>query len=391
MAVWLGNETVVPTWWSRVHILFCDTRSSLNGSGTLLAQSIERASALQTGHTDVAGNRPTITNICAGREWRSDWMLKFSALAAWTKARADLAADDVLIVIDTDVVANGGSVLSSAALLRRFHEARGARRIVYQAEPICWAEFGHSKTLFRKEGCSRDVLRAWNEVPATRDADPTCARFLCGGAFAGFAHDVRQFLTRMAALREANAKVASPRDRLCYFEPGEKKLSDQCLATHVLLAESEWLGLDYREALFAYAGSVARPFEANAIKGAPCGNVSCRMSAKFGWSAPPKALAEPEGLAQGGRFPRHSGGWNAAVGEGFTFVDGGQAQAVPWLERPAEQQWRCHLRAGGPAFLHFNGPPKTLLLPQARLVWQSQEQQQQQQQQRQRRRERHQG
>ncbi len=38
-----------------------------------------------------------------------------------------------------------------------------------------------------------------------------------------------------------------------WWPPSSGKLSDQCLATHVLLRSPGWVGLDYREGLFAYA------------------------------------------------------------------------------------------------------------------------------------------
>jgi len=132
----------------------------------------------------------------------------------------------------------------------------------------------------------------------------------------------------MTTLRRANSR-ALPRERRCYFEVGERKLSDQCLATHVLLQHRGWVGLDYHEALFAYAAAVtSTPQEkSNAIKVSPCGNVSCQMSSTFQWAFP----------------PAHSPSMGA-------------------LERPAEHRELCGLRAGGPAFIHFNGPPKARLL-----------------------------
>ncbi len=317
----------------RVHILFCDTRVTHNGSGTLLAESFARLG--RHAHQGIGFQPPTLSNLCAGRQWRSNFFeLKFSALAHWIRS-SEPNADDLLLVLDTDVVANG--VLNSAALIHRFHEARGTRRIVYQAEPSCWAEFGHSKAIFRRDGCSRAVLRSWGEIPKTRDLSPSCGRFLCGGAFAGFAADVSHLVQRMADLRALNREIAA-RNKApkCYFEPGEKKLSDQCLATHVLLAHRDWLGLDYHEALFAYAATVAAPHEAGAIKVSPCGNSSCSMAPTFQWAASTRTRLSRLGQA---------------------------------LERPLQHQQRCHLRAGGPAFIHFNGPPKELLLSQARKLW----------------------
>jgi len=97
--------------------------------------------------------------------------------------------------------------------------------------------------------------------------------------------------------------------------------SQTCLATHVLLRSPGWVGLDYREGLFAYTAHVAAsPREPRSIAVPSCGNrTGCRVSSAFDWTR---------------RVPSDS-----------------------W-ERPQTQQHLCGLRDGGPAFIHFNGAIK---------------------------------
>eukprot|EP00900_Chrysochromulina_parva_P008453 jgi/Chrpa1/17609/Chrysochromulina_OHIO_Genome00022494-RA len=270
----------------------------------------------------------TLTNLCEGRVWRANFFaLKYTALRHWLLTRT-AAPEDLVLVLDADVIANSAQ-LSESDLSGRFEDVRGSHRIIFQAEPTCWAEFGASRAVFQSHGCSRHVLAGWGSVAGTHSRNYRCGRFLCGGAFAGFAADLVHLVERMEELRRGshtelrleNARSRTARHRMCYFEAGERKLSDQCLATHVLLRSPGWVGLDYREGLFAYAAHVAAsPREPHSIAVAPCGNrTGCRVSSTFDWTR---------------RVPSDS-----------------------W-ERPQTKQHLCGLRDGGPAFIHFNGAIK---------------------------------
>jgi len=103
---------------------------------------------------------------------------------------------------------------------------RGSHRIIFQAEPTCWAEFGASRAVFQSHGCSRHVLAGWGSVAGTHSRNYRCGRFLCGGAFAGFAADLVHLVERMEELRLENARSRTARHRMCYYEAGERKLSD---------------------------------------------------------------------------------------------------------------------------------------------------------------------
>ena len=338
--------------------------------------------------------RLTVTNLCANGTWaRTFFTTKYEALARWhrhmshVRGSARLTDTDLVLVVDTDLLVNSADALDASALAQRFNEARGQHSIVFQAEPLCWVVFGMVRSTFERDGCSPHVRASWGKVARTRDADWRCVsghcspialkrghvhvhmgicvgmyvmsmriwacagpraqgRFLCGGAFMGHFGAVGRFVEEMFALRAANARTTGT-SRLCYFEKGEKRLCDQCLASHLLLrgpppdyaaqraashaAGDGWIGLDYREALFGTAYTIAHEHEAHPIRTVPCGNVSCSVSRRFDWQRSSTINADQ----------RNAG-----------------------LQRSQVQQQRCALRPGGPAFVHFNGPAKAVLTQQ---------------------------
>ena len=177
----------------RAHIVYCDTRVA---SETLLIRSIERLGLQNL----------TLTNLCEGRVWRANFFaLKYMALRYWLLTRT-AAPEDLVLVLDTDVIANSAQ-LSESDLSGRFEDVRGSHRIIFQAEPTCWAEFGASRAVFQSHGCSRHVLAGWGSVAGTHSRNYRCGRFLCGGAFAGFAADLVHLVERMEELRRGSQKV----------------------------------------------------------------------------------------------------------------------------------------------------------------------------------------
>jgi hypothetical protein len=177
----------------RAHIVYCETRVA---SDTLLIRSMERLGLKNL----------TLTNLCEGREWRANFFaLKYTALRHWLLTRT-AAPEDLVLVLDADVIANSAQ-LSESDLSGRFEDVRGSHRIIFQAEPTCWAEFGASRAVFQSHGCSRHVLAGWGSVAGTHSRNYRCGRFLCGGAFAGFAADLVHLVERMEELRRGSHTV----------------------------------------------------------------------------------------------------------------------------------------------------------------------------------------
>ena len=341
-----------PSTAATVHILYCETRP-----GSLLRSSLARAMFGQRLEPlllkvpsddqpwagtafDISEDGLVLSNLCAGQKW-AGWFMKYSALNSWyanrTREGITATSNELVMVIDSDMLMAHPAALSAAALEERFLLAsnNGKHRIIFQADSHCWAEFGWSHAEYKSQGCSTDVLRRWGEVAGTGDADWRCPRFLNAGALMGYANDVHKLVTRVFAMREENANAG--RDRFCFYEDRPKdhpndpfyRLSDNCLNTHMLLrhqthAGNAWIGLDYKEHLFADAGEALAPNDPRATERSRCGNVTCKIGEQFLWRA-------------------------------------GSAHADSF-HRLGQQQDRCGLHTSGPVFIHFAGPVKRQLM-----------------------------
>ena len=282
-------------------------------------------------------------NVCAGARWTYDDTQRFEAVLRWLSGQLNwrvLQPDALILFMDTDLAIASPDAFRSSALARRFHATRASHHVVFATEPTCWSPFGGSRKLYQKHGCSRDVLRRWGTISATSSRPWQCGRFLNSGAYMGFASDVRKMLEKLFELRRANAQLPA-KQRLCYFEPLQRvdanaamrKLSDQCLSTHVLLDQTAWIGLDYTEALFAQASKAVPSGSDGSLKIVPCGNASCAFSTQWAWRAMSSdRRAHPAAAATEWR----------------------RAEPLPAA---------CGVPAdSGPAFIHFNGPTKTALV-----------------------------
>ena len=96
------------------------------------------------------------------------------------------------------------------------------------------------------------------------------------------------------------------------------------LLRHQTHAGNAWIGLDYKEHLFADAGEALAPNDPRATERSRCGNVTCKIGEQFLWRA-------------------------------------GSAHADSF-HRLGQQQDRCGLHKNGPVFIHFAGPVKRQLM-----------------------------
>ena len=168
--------------------------------------------------------------------------------------------DVLLIVLDTDVVLNG--VASAEQLVHRFEEARGTSRIVYQAEPFCWAPYnGRHGGIYRwyvyMGGCATNVLRMYDtmhnqssgQATATsrRNLSWRCPRFLNSGLYAGRAVDLAIYAgaaTAAQGSKSTSGDGAVPLGASAFeggFERGCYRDDDQCVATYRMLRSQGWV------------------------------------------------------------------------------------------------------------------------------------------------------
>ena len=231
----IGQRTVVTGQSStspRLHILACYIHY-ISGNATSFSRTLlSRSLAVGVTAALVKNVCDDLTQLPAGENRFAATRMRLSRVAAYVHANS-LTKDDVLVVTDTDVVANLVSTLDVAEVVRRYDEARrgSGARIVFQAEPFCWAPWGRSP---HQRACSppvRALYAAFHQQLSGGHQQPDwyCPRFLNAGMYVGRATDLVWMNTSYAAMaghwRAAGAT--------CF------NMDDQCLATHFLLHASQ--------------------------------------------------------------------------------------------------------------------------------------------------------
>ena len=190
---------------------------------------------------------------------------------------------DLLVFTDTDVIINARMRVGD--VFRRFDAARLGSRLLFQAEPICFApriELVGRRNATRTH-CSDQMLREYALGP-TGTLPWDCPRFVNAGAYAGYAADLvpvlRQWLQPWVW-----APPCIERPRFGW--------DDQCIVTAMALRGNVSIRLDAQEAMFASAGTV-RPCTASRFRCWECGRPKregtqsrprCDVDTTFAWKA----------------------------------------------------------------------------------------------------------
>ena len=287
----------------------------------------------------------TIAELCASKVWpkRDFGILKARAVAEYAQR---VPPTDVLIFSDSDVLFN--SAASPKDVLHRFHNARGSARVVFMAEPWCFAPT--MQTVTRRSGAARQIeaisctkakLAQYERADSSHaQRHWRCPRFLNSGLYAGFASEV-------ATLGELWAQPAlwldgcQPRPMWGY--------ADQCIATEIMLLGNVSIALDVHEALFASGGTAVAPppirsRHANSTGCTKCGRTACHCSLLNEWRIPDQ------------RRPRRPS------------PKDGRAGALP-LQRSADYRSSCAIADAGPLIIHFNGVSKKLAKTAEMRAW----------------------
>ena len=304
----------------RVHLLCCETRAQSNAS--LLMGTLRLTSRMPTEQFVVA-------NICLGHEWGrygsrmlgKEVMVKVAAVHQYAMG---VPADDLLLVLDSDVAFNGW--VTSQMVTAAYHTARGDNEVVFQAEPWCFAPNAKASMsgFINVGGCTRPFLRAYDQLHWTRIRPWRCARHLNAGAYIGTVAAVR----RLSEVWRRPDTVSALRD-MCPAS-GRFGMEGQCVASAMLLAGHYSMQLDYREVLFATASTAVQGGRGTArslrnrqsSSCAWCGAVPCRCSSEFVWCT----------------------------------------DAEQRLQRNAEHRSLCNTSTEPPLLLHFNNPAGKRLL-----------------------------
>lgn len=243
------------------------------------------------------------------------------------------APDDLLIFTDADAVVN--AVETSAGLLRRFNAARtqlttqAPFRLVFQAEPFCWAPWAEAWPSGRI--CSPEVVGLY-KAQGYLQLPPRCPRFLNSGGYAGLVRDIspilRQWRDGARVLSGAKPGAAWPGTAPQCFR------GDQCVATNLMLRSNGSIGLDIREQLFASAYLPVLPMMkgwGTGFRGGgalSCGDVKCRAHTK--------------------------------LADSWHFVNSQSSADAGHFERPEEYRAVCHVQVPS-TMIHFQGIMKGLL------------------------------
>ena len=283
----------------RVHFLVCETRPSALLSYT---QSIKPMLRPDSGIL--------VVNVCTNLTWGpwdSGSLMKHAQVAAYLSGIP--TPNDLLIFSDSDVIIN--AVDDAAGLLRRFDEARAGNpgtRIVFMAEPFCWAPW--AKTWPTGRVCNPSVVARYQQQLIHPSTPPNCPRFLNAGSYVGRARDVsvllQQWRAGMAVLSGDPVGAAWPGPSpQCYR-------GDQCIATHLLLNSNGTIGLDTNERLFASGTAAVLSGSsgwghANRGGGAiRCGHTNCRAVTRFAAAWQLVGTERGASAAWGGHFKRRS-------------------------------------------------------------------------------------
>ena len=217
----IGDFATPWTAMSRVHLLSCETRPSFGNTSSFRDLHFESRKLLPHGFV--------MRNLCTGMRWESGGR----SLMAKPRKLLDYALStgprELLVFTDSDVVFN--AKLDSHELLRRFESARNGSKLLFQAEPMCWAPAGNLLH------CSREILQAYAGRPSAK-VPSRCPRFLNSGAFAGHAADLVPVLRLWT---KPERWVRTTRNGFC----------DQSVIMSMWLQGNASVQLDYHETIFA--------------------------------------------------------------------------------------------------------------------------------------------
>ena len=262
----------------RVHVLTCYVALGHDSSynATLLARTMPTNGSVRL--TNVCEHvRPSALHSKFGLN-----ALKLEMVRHFATTHTSVGSNDLLIVADTDVIVNTDSAraaLDHDEVIRRFEKARRGFKLLFQAEPWCWAPYTGSNHKpswsSHRPSCRPDVLTDYNSTPDW-SSNWRCPRFLNSGLYAGWTSDVLQLASFMD-----NASSWPGGTPLCF------EADDQCLATHFMLRHPGWVRLDVQQQLLATG---ARPTVWSAghttRASVPCGSVApCRCDGSFNSAA----------------------------------------------------------------------------------------------------------
>ena len=322
-----------------VHLLTCETRLAVRNGTT--ARDLRLRTLMPSSSSFI------VAELCESKVWpkRDFGMMKASAVADYARHAPPA---DLLIFTDSDVLFNG--VATPGEFVRRFDAARGSSRIVFMAEPWCFAPTMETVTrhngLRRVEAtsCTERKLSQYEQRGPSHAQRPWhCPRFLNSGAYAGLASEV-------AKLGELWADATLWR-RGCKPRPNWG-FDDQCIAMEIMLLGNVSIALDTHEALFASGGTaVARSSHrfsrrqklmANSTRCAACGRTACDCSLLNEWRFPDS------------RRPN--------------VPSDGRVAIVP-LQRTAHYLSSCAIAEVNPLVVHFNGVSKRLMKTTEMQAW----------------------
>ena len=324
-----------------VHLLSCETRPAVHNGTTARDLRLRTLKALSPSFI--------ITELCTNRVWpkRDFGLMKVRAVADYAH---HAPPKDVLIFVDSDVLFNSG-MTTPGEVVRRFHAARGSSRILFMAEPWCFAptmkavtrRSGSARSVNVDHGCTEATLLRYEHADRSHaQRSWRCPRFLNSGLYAGVASEV-------AKLGELWAKPT------LWLSGCQKRpnwgYADQCIAMEIMLLGNVSIALDTHEALFASGGTAVEPpprgprhlhgKNLSSTRCSACGRTACHCSLRNEWSIPDS--------------------WRAS-----TFDN---QMGLRSLRRRAGYRNLCANTEVAPFIIHFNGVSKRLMKTAEMLAW----------------------
>ena len=144
---------------SSVHVLTCETRPyAINGTAVRDLRLRTMRGALGPGFV--------VTELCAGMTTKGQ--SKVTGLRKLASYAAHAPPDDVILFGDSDVLFIGRAV-SPAEVIHRFELAQrnAGSKIIFQAEPHCWAPSSHRVTAEEAAALKVEPSRVRNTITCT--------------------------------------------------------------------------------------------------------------------------------------------------------------------------------------------------------------------------------